>query len=144
MHFQTYYIFWNMHIVVPQAKTPNVCDGKTKGDVESLLLSHTAITLRAELILNAFVIPHSLSFKPFGTEWNGYLMIKKYDFGKIEKKRERCRISGWDREREKGRVWTKPNVPQASLLWTPHFQYVTLVMANVWGDYNNYPHKWQR
>jgi len=57
---------------VPQV---DVYDEKTTGDTESLLPSHVPITLTAEWILNAFVMPQFLSFKPVGTEWDGYLMI---------------------------------------------------------------------
>lgn len=60
-----------MRCYVPQS---DVCDEKT-GGIESLLPSYVPITLSAELILNAFVMPQSLSFKPAGKELDGYLMI---------------------------------------------------------------------
>lgn len=70
-YLQPYDIFRHMRCDVPQS---DVCDEKT-GGIESLLSSHVPITLRAELILNAFVMPQSLLFKPVGKEWDGYLMI---------------------------------------------------------------------
>lgn len=46
-------------------------------------------------------MPQSPSFKPVGTEWDGYLMIWKDGFSMSEKKRERKRVSKRERERER-------------------------------------------
>lgn len=78
---------------MPQA---DVCDEKTTGDTESLSPSHVPITLRAELIWYAFVMLQSLSYKPFGIEWDGYLMIKK----EWEKERENEKVGKQGRERQ--------------------------------------------